>query len=44
MTNNYETAYPRIRSKITDKELEEVYTPSELEIAFANKYARQSAT
>jgi TnpA family transposase len=35
MTAIHETAYPRIRSNITDKELETLYTPSELEIKFA---------
>ena len=37
MTAIHETAYPRIRSNVTDKELEQIYTPSEEEFSFANK-------
>jgi len=43
MTDIHETAYPRIRSEITEEELTEIYTPSKKEIAFVNKHARQSA-
>ena len=35
MTAIHETAYPRIRSNLTDKELSTLYTPNELEIKFA---------
>ena len=37
MTAIHETAYPRIRSNVTDKELEQIYTPSEEEFWFANQ-------
>jgi len=37
MTAIHETAYPRIRSNVTDKELEQIYTPSEEEFSFANQ-------
>jgi len=37
VTAIHETAYPRIRSNVTDKELEQIYTPSEDEFLFANQ-------
>lgn len=43
MTAIHETAYPRIRSNVTDKELEQIYTPSEEEFWFANKNTKAPA-
>lgn len=37
MTAIHETAYPRIRSNVTDEELVELYTPSEEELDFAHE-------
>jgi hypothetical protein len=40
MPNVHETAYPRLKSSISIKELKEVYTPSADEIALAATHAR----
>ena len=37
MTAIHETAYPRIRSNLSDKELEELYTPSADDLAFIDR-------
>jgi len=41
MTAIHETAYPRIRSNVTDKELMELYTPSHEQLEFANRNTRE---
>lgn len=40
MTAIYETAYPRIRSNLTEKELVEIYTPTLEDLAFVEKYTK----
>lgn len=40
MTQVHETIYPRIRSSITEKELDEIYTPTQEELAFVSKHTR----
>ena len=40
MTAIHETAYPRIRSNVTDKELVELYTPTGEQLSFANQNAQ----
>lgn len=40
MTAIHETAYPRIRSNVTDKELVELYTPTEEQLSFADENAQ----
>ena len=40
MTAIHETAYPRIRSNVTDKELVELYTPTEEQLSFASENAQ----
>ncbi|WP_027709777.1 Tn3 family transposase [Zooshikella ganghwensis] len=42
MSSIHETAYPRIKSNLSQKELDEVYTPSEEELQFSWRIARQS--
>jgi hypothetical protein len=37
MTAIHETAYPRLRSNLTDKELRELYTPTPEEMAFVQQ-------
>mgnify|MGYP001606250731 CR=1 FL=1 len=44
MTAIHETAYPRIRSSITEKELVEIYTPDKEEIEFINENAKTDAS
>jgi hypothetical protein len=39
-----ETAYPRLRASIPKVELEHFYTPSQEEIAFSKKAARQPSS
>ena len=34
MTSPHETAYPRLKADPTQKELRELYTPAEAELAF----------
>jgi len=41
MTAIHETAYPRIRSNITEKELDELYTPTQEQLEFADKNTRE---
>jgi TnpA family transposase len=40
VTAIHETAYPRIRSNVTDKELVELYTPTEEQLLFADENAQ----
>ena len=40
MTAIHETAYPRIRSNVTEKELIELYTPSQEQLEFADRNTR----
>jgi len=40
MTAIHETAYPRIRSSITEKELNELYTPTQEQLEFADRNTR----
>ena len=40
MPSIHETAYPRIRSDVTNQDLRNVYTPSTDEIALANSVAK----
>jgi hypothetical protein len=42
MTTIHETAYPRIRSNLSDKELEEVYTPTPDELAFIHRTTKST--
>lgn len=42
MTAIHETAYPRIRSAVTPKELIELYTPSADELLFAERHAKSA--
>ena len=37
MTAIHETAYPRIRSNLSDKELEALYTPTSDDLAFIHR-------
>ena len=39
-----ETAYPRLKSQVTDKELQEIYTPSQRELQFAKQQTRRGLT
>ncbi|HHA2392915.1 TPA: DUF4158 domain-containing protein, partial [Stenotrophomonas maltophilia] len=41
MATLHETAYPRLKPDPTAKELEEVYTPTAAEIAFAKQLTAQ---
>lgn len=41
MTPIHETAYPRIRSNVTEKELNELYTPTQDQMEFADTNARE---
>lgn len=40
MPSPHETAYPRLKTSVSGKDLEEVYTPTETEVALANKIAK----
>ena len=40
----HETAYPRIRSGISEKELVEIYTPKKDELEFIDKYSKTVST
>ena len=42
MTQIHETAYPRIRSNVTEKELDEIYTPSEEDIKYSRRHTFNS--
>jgi TnpA family transposase len=42
MTAIHETAYPRIRSNLSDKELEEVYTPTPDDLAFIHRSTKST--
>lgn len=40
MPHSHETAYPRLKSTVTDTELAEIYTPTAEEIAFAEAHTQ----
>ena len=40
MPHPHETAYPRLKSTVTDTELAEIYTPTAEEITFADTHAQ----
>jgi len=42
MTAIHETAYPRIRSKLSDKDLDELYTPTPDDLAFIERSTQSS--
>lgn len=44
MPTLHDTAYPRVKSTVTDKELQEVYTPTPDDVAFAERVTRLPAT
>ena len=44
MTAIHETAYPRLRSNLTDKELRELYTPTPEEMAFVRQVTSSTVT
>ena len=44
MTAIHETAYPRIRSTVTQKELNTIYTPTEKELLFVSKHTYNSVS
>jgi hypothetical protein len=44
MTAIHETAYPRIRSNLTDKELRELYTPTADDLAFIRDATKSAVT
>ncbi|MBA3755683.1 MAG: DUF4158 domain-containing protein [Nitrosomonas sp.] len=39
-----DTAYPRFKSRLSQSELEEFYTPSDAELMFCNSNIRSSTT
>jgi len=42
MTAIHETAYPRTRSNPTDRELNELFTPTPADIAFARRHTKSA--
>lgn len=42
MTAIHETAYPRIRSNLSDKDLDELYTPTPADLAFIARSTKSS--
>jgi hypothetical protein len=44
MTAIHETAYPRIRSNLSDHELQELYTPTPSDLAFARRATKSTGT
>lgn len=42
MTAIHETAYPRIRSNLSDRELEELYTPTSDDLSFIHRSTKSS--
>jgi TnpA family transposase len=44
MTAIHETAYPRIRSNLSDHELQELYTPTPSDLAFARRATKSPGT
>jgi secreted PhoX family phosphatase len=44
MTAIHETAYPRLRSHLTDKELRELYPPTPAEVAFVQQVTSSTVT
>ena len=43
MSAAYETAYPRFKSELTDKELDDIYTPNSSELHFARQQTNTQA-
>ena len=43
MPHPHETAYPRLKSTVTDTELTEIYTPTAEEITFADTHTQSEA-
>jgi hypothetical protein len=43
MPHPHETAYPRVKSTVTDTELTELYTPTAEEITFADTHTQSEA-
>lgn len=39
-----ETAYPRLKNYVTSRELTEIYTPTQQELALASQYTKKGAT
>jgi hypothetical protein len=39
-----ETAYPRLKNYVTSRELTEIYTPTQQELALASRYTKKGAT
>jgi Domain of unknown function (DUF4158) len=44
MTAIHETAYPRTRSNPTDRELNELFTPTPADIAFARRHTKSAVS
>src|SRR5450830_873646 len=44
LTSIHETAYPRFKPDLTQRELEEIYTPTESELRFGRRHGRSSAS
>lgn len=44
LSSVHETAYPRFKPELTQQELLDIYTPSEDELKFARRYARDTPT
>ena len=44
MTSIHETAYPRFKPDLTQRELDEIYTPNETEQRFARRLGRSNAS
>ena len=44
MPTKAETAYPRLKNYVTSRELTEIYTPTQQELALADRYTKKGAT
>ena len=44
MPTKPETAYPRLKNYVTSRELTEIYTPTQQELALANQHTKKGAT
>ena len=44
MPTKAETAYPRLKNYVTSRELTEIYTPTQQELALASQYTKKGAT
>ncbi len=44
MPTKAETAYPRLKNHVTSRELNEIYTPTQAELALANQYTKKGVT